>query len=70
MFKPVEEQMKLLKKGAVDIIQEEDLRKNSKNQEKKINPLRLKPDLTRLPRYSPRAYGSPAENEAFSGAGA
>jgi len=42
MFKPVEEQMKLLKKGAVDIIQEEDLRKKLEKSRKENKPLRVK----------------------------
>ncbi len=42
MFKPVEEQMKLLKKGAVDIIQEEDLRKKLERSRKENKPLRVK----------------------------
>ena len=42
MFKPVEEQMKLLKKGAVDIIQEEDLRKKLEKSRKENKPLKVK----------------------------
>jgi len=42
MFKPVEEQMKLLKKGAVDIIQEEDLRKKLEKSRKENKPLKIK----------------------------
>jgi tyrosyl-tRNA synthetase len=42
MFKPVEEQMKLLKKGAVDIIQEEDLRKKLEKSKKDNKPLKIK----------------------------
>ncbi|NMC64530.1 MAG: tyrosine--tRNA ligase, partial [Acidobacteria bacterium] len=42
MFKPVEEQMKLLKKGAVDIIQEEDLRKKLEKLRKENKPLKVK----------------------------
>jgi len=42
MFKPVEEQMKLLKKGAVDIIQEEDLRTKLEKSRKENKPLKVK----------------------------
>jgi tyrosyl-tRNA synthetase len=42
MFKPVEEQMKLLRKGAVDIIQEEDLRKKLEKSRKENKPLKVK----------------------------
>ncbi len=42
MFKPVEEQMKLLKKGAVEIIQEEDLVRKLERSRKENRPLRVK----------------------------
>lgn len=42
MFKPVEEQMKLLKKGAVEIIQEEDLVRKLERSIKENKPLRVK----------------------------
>jgi len=42
MFKPVEEQMKLLKKGAVEIIQEEDLIRKLERSRKENKPLRVK----------------------------
>ena len=42
MFKPVEEQMKLLRKGAVEIIQEEDLIKKLERSRKENKPLRVK----------------------------
>jgi tyrosyl-tRNA synthetase len=42
MFKPVEEQMKLLRKGAVDIIQEEDLKKKLEQSRKENKPLKVK----------------------------
>lgn len=42
MFKPVKEQMKLLKKGAVDIIQEEDLIRKLERSRKENKPLRVK----------------------------
>lgn len=42
MFKPVEEQLKLLKKGAVEIIQEEDLVRKLERSRKENRPLRVK----------------------------
>ena len=42
MFKPVEEQMKLLKKGAVEIIQEEDLVRKLERSRQENRPLRVK----------------------------
>ena len=42
MFKPVEEQMKLLRKGAVEIIQEEDLIKKLERSRIENKPLRVK----------------------------
>lgn len=42
MFKPVDEQMKLLKKGAVEIIQEEDLVRKLERSIKENKPLRVK----------------------------
>ncbi|NPV84321.1 MAG: tyrosine--tRNA ligase [Candidatus Aminicenantes bacterium] len=42
MFKPVEEQLKLLKKGAVEIIQEEDLVRKLERSRKEGRPLRVK----------------------------
>lgn len=42
MFKPVEEQLKLLKKGAVEIILEEDLVRKLERSKKENKPLRVK----------------------------
>jgi len=42
MFKPVEEQLKLLKKGAVEIILEEDLVRKLERSKKENRPLRVK----------------------------
>ena len=42
MFKPVEEQMRLLKKGAVEIIQEEDLVRKLERSRQENRPLRVK----------------------------
>ncbi|MDI6846227.1 MAG: tyrosine--tRNA ligase [Candidatus Saccharicenans sp.] len=42
MFKPVEEQLKLIKKGAVEIIQEEDLIRKLERSRKEGKPLRVK----------------------------
>lgn len=42
MFKPVEEQLKLLRKGAVEIIQEEDLVRKLERSRKENRPLRVK----------------------------
>ncbi|MCR4395922.1 MAG: tyrosine--tRNA ligase, partial [Candidatus Saccharicenans sp.] len=42
MFKPVEEQLKLLKKGAVEIILEEDLVRKLERSRKENKPLRVK----------------------------
>jgi Tyrosyl-tRNA synthetase len=42
MFKPVEEQMKLLRKGAVEIIQEEDLVRKLERSIKENKPLTVK----------------------------